>query len=263
MPPAAFALALQAAQNDFIEAPGQLRPQRPQRRRIVRDDAGHRRHGIAGVERRLAGEQEIQRRRHRVEVGLGIDLFHFDLLRRGKLRRAQEGAGACQVCLAQQRLCEAKIADLDAAIRFQKAVRRLDVSVDAAELVDFVQPVDHVQDLADRLFRRQWSLFLDETCERGPGHQFHGDVRPPLVLVHRQHEDAARVGQFAGQFALLAEALNRILRRGKFRLQEFQSDAATRRRVHGFEHGAHAPAAQPPEEPAQRPLCRSPLSRAL
>ena len=97
------------------------------------------------------GQQEVERGRHRVDVGPGDRAP-----RRGSARARRTAAcpGTCPVRVrcrfGHQRLGQAEVADLDAAVGLEEAVRRLDVAMDDAEPMGLLQAVDDVEDLRRR-----------------------------------------------------------------------------------------------------------------
>ncbi len=206
---AAIAVALQPLADHLVEPDGHLGPLLPRRGGRVTHDPGHRRRGVAPIERGPAGQEEEEGRRRRVDVGPDVERLDLDLLGRGVERRPQERPGPGQVARPDLRLRQAEVADLDPPLAVEEAVRRLDVAVDQAQPVGLAEPLDHVEDLAHGVADFERPALLDQVLERVAGHQLHGDERPAVVvLVGLEHENTSRVRQRTGQPPLLAEPLD-------------------------------------------------------
>ena len=93
----------------------------------------------------MAGQQAIKRRRCGIQIGLRPHCFALDLLRRGEQGSTEEGARLRQSVAADKRLGQPKVADLDAAVRFEKAVGRLHITVDDSEAVRLMEAVNHIK----------------------------------------------------------------------------------------------------------------------
>jgi hypothetical protein len=102
-----------------------------------------------------------------------------------------------------------------------EAIRRLDVAVDDAHLVGLDQPVDHLENLADRLARREQPRSFYERLQRAARHRFHDHVGPIPLLVGRQDDYATRGGNRARQTLLPAELFDRLWRRDRIARDEF------------------------------------------
>src|SRR5262249_18731124 len=96
----------------------------------------------------------------------------------------------------------------------KEAVGWLDVAVDYAVAMGFVQAIENVQDLGDGLSRRQRPALADLVRQRPPRHKLHDDVGPAAILVGGQYEHAARMGNGAGEATLATETLEGINRPG-------------------------------------------------
>jgi hypothetical protein len=114
--------------------------------------------------------------------------------------------------------------------------------------VRLAQAVDDVEDLRDSLFDRERPPLPYQGLQRVAGHQFHDDVRPAGLLVGGEDEDAAGVGDGAGQPALLAEALNCLRGGRELRRDELHGNAAPGGSFLGLVHRTHAAVAQRPPE---------------
>ncbi len=177
-----------------------------------------------------------------------IDGLAAHLFRRREQRRADERSGAREAAIEHQRFGQAKVADLDSAIGLHEAIRRLDVAVDDAQPVRLPQAVDDIENLGDCLPRPQGTVLGDEIVERGARHQLHDDVRSAGFLLGRQHKNAARMGDGAGEPAFTAEAFQGVGRAGVFGQQELQCHAPPRGDFLRFVNCAHAAGAQNPDQ---------------
>src|SRR5439155_1041911 len=62
---------------------------------------------------------------------------------------------------------------------------------DRVQPVDFLEPVDHVQDFGDCFFNGEWATLLHQVLESGTRHQFHGDIRLSRLFIHREYKHTA------------------------------------------------------------------------
>ncbi len=196
-----------------------------------------------------ADQQVVKRGRDGIDVRALVQRVPLDLLGGRVEWGADERAGAGQVDILGERLRQAKISDLDPSLGIEEAIRRFDIAVNDAELMRLLKPLDHVEDLRDRLVRGERAVIFDEGLERLAGHQLHDDVRTTRLLVGPQNEHAARMFDRAGQAALLAEPFDGVPRGDVLGRDQLQGHPTAPVRVLRLEDGSHAAAAEPANQP--------------
>ena len=127
----------ETAHHNPRETARHARLQRARRARDLGGDPRQERHQISAVERRLPGEEVVERRPHGVDVRAHVQRLTPELLGRGKLRRPSERAALRELrhVAGHRRNRQPEVADLHCAVAVDETVRGLDVAVqDAAGL---------------------------------------------------------------------------------------------------------------------------------
>ena len=167
----------QASQDDSRKPARNLGTDGARRLRRLRRDAREQLADVRSIERRLPGQQVVQRRADGVDVRAYVERFAAQLFGRRKLRRPLESGGG-QILMdvaGQRRHGQAEVTDLDAAVVIHETVRRLDVAVKNAGSLRRVQAADDVEHGCRRLFGGQWPVCDDAVLQCAARQQLHRD----------------------------------------------------------------------------------------
>ncbi|MCY1008834.1 hypothetical protein OV079_25410 [Nannocystis pusilla] len=205
---------------------------------------------VAAGERQLAGERLVEHHADGVPVaGRGRELAGA-LLRRHVKRSAR---GRLVVVAAGDRGDQAEVEDDDAAARGDEHVRRLEVAVEQALLV---QRGDAEHELADQ--RAQAAVAVGrahEGAERraqvDAADVLHRDEPQVALRVQLVQRDEVRVADLGHAAELVLEA---VQLRGAHAEQRLHGDALARARVGRLVYGAHAAGAERAQDPVRADL---------
>ncbi len=200
---------------------------------------------IAG-KRGLAGAHLVQDRAQTEQVGSLIGLFAQRLLGGHVERRAGDESGGRELHILGD-ASQAKIGQLHAALRrFQQDVARLDVAMDQSLLVGRRETLCGLHADAHDLAQGQLFLSRQPLLERFAGDELHDQVGQGLIarLLDLMHRDHIFVRDRRGRPGLAAEALPGDRVAGQLGIENLERHVALQPRVEGFEHQAHAAAAQ-------------------
>ena len=213
---------------------------------MLGDDAQR---GVRG-EGHLAGDELVEHRARRVEVGPHVEHFPSRLLGRHVLGRAADEArhGDSRAALGFGDLGDAEVADLHhlaaGVVLDDHHVLGLQVAVDDAGGVRGGEGVEHLAHHTADAPRRQRRLLFDHLEQVGAVEQLHRDVEP-AVLVRAEVDDLHRVGvrEPTRRARLAVEALDHLGIASEVRVQHLDRhvllEALLSRGVHP-PHGAFA-----------------------
>ena len=234
----------ETSQDDRREAGWNLPPQHARRRRRLGVHALDQLLQVAGLERRLTGEQIVERGAHGVDIRAHVERLAPELFGRGELRRALEAGRELLMDVARQRRDrQPEVADLDRAVAVHEAVRGLDVAVQDAGGLRRIEPADDVEHRRHRHRRRQGAFGGHPILQRAARQQLHRDHGNAGNLLAA--EDVDRVGMTDRCRELtLAQKAGALVRVVETPVQDFQRDAAPALDVLGLVDLAHAAAAE-------------------
>jgi hypothetical protein len=249
-------IARHRAEDDLVEAAGDLRAELARRHRGLGQDPRQDLAQVLAVVGRAAGQERVQRRADRVEIAAQVDLPSAHLLGRGVQRRSEEDPRARELHVLLERARQPEIADLDAALRGREAVRGLDVAVDDAGLVRGLEPVEDLDRPAHGLRDRHGLAARDPVLERLAGAQLHRDRGRALDHVRAEDEHAGGVGDGRRDPGLAAEALESLLGQRELLHEHLERDVAAGGELLGLVDDAHPAAAELPQQPEAADLAR-------
>jgi hypothetical protein len=206
----------------------------------------HRR-GVAGGERRRAGEHLVAHDAQGVDVAPAVDLALAEGLLGAHVGRGAEHRADLREALGagveQRAPRDAEVGDhRAAALAVEQDVVGLDVAVHDAARVRVGERVGHVgEDAADDGHRRARlpgepraeALAVDER------HREEGDAG---ALVHREDRHHVRVRETGGRLGLAQEAGAHVGAEGEVRREHLEGDAAPEAQVAGLVHHRHGAA---------------------
>ena len=213
--------------------------------------------GIA-LERRTPGDRFVQHARERVRVGPAVDLIAADLFGCAVLDRAHEltGLGQARVDLAP--LDESEVRQVRVPALVEQDVAGLHVPVDETSRVRGVERRRDLRHDLDRAIGRQRPPVRDQVPEIVSLEVAHRDVQDAVGLSGGV--DGHDVGVLGGgrSLGLVDEALPERLVPRQVGTQQLEDDVATRRRLFGQVHGAHAALAEYRDDPVAGDLGADP-----
>ena len=245
-----------------------LLEQRPQRRRharrqlrevglLVHDRAQHVRHRLA-VEGAPAGEHLVEHAAEGPDVRAAVDGLAARLLRahvaggaeqharlRHRERGRVRGLGVLRPGerVGVERLGQAEVEHLDAAVAVDHDVRGLQVAVHDALLVRGLERLGDPEREAGRLLRLERAA-LQPGGERLAGRELHHEEALAVALLETVDAGDARVGQRREHARLALEAREPLGVAREARGQQLERDVAAELRVLGAEDLAHAAGAE-------------------
>ena len=234
--PAVLGIFRKAARNDSLERGRRERDQLLDGSRLRRQDRRHDARRCLPLEGAVARDQLIKDAAKGEDVGAGIDVTRFDLLRRHVLGRADDG-----VCASEQRDCrllgrrawrrshaggrrrqlgESEVEELDALLG-DEDIGRLEIAMDDALAVRRVECLADLDAVGDRLFDRHRPgdrLALDE---------LHHQVAAAFVLADIKQRADVRMIERRDRMRLALEALR------EWTLQRLDGDVTIEPHVEG------------------------------
>ena len=207
---------------------------------------------VAPLERRRAGEGEVERAPQAVEVAAGVGLGGVaELLRAGVVERPQQGVGPGQAPFLAERLGQPQVEDLGVPLGGDHDVRRLDVAVDQPRGVRGLQAAEDPQEQprGRRHPQRAVPLVLDQVEQAQAGDVFQDHEVDVAVLAEGQRAGDVGVVAARGQLHLAlepGEAVGLLL--GAARGEDLDGDLAGVPLVGGEVDLAHAPLAELAED---------------
>ena len=239
-------VARHRAQRDRRQLRRHVRAQRVRRHRVVERD------GFADLLQRIAveglarGEQFVQHRAQRIDVGARVDLAGLLLLGRLVVRRAGDHAFQRR----QRRMVgdarDAEVQHLGLVAPRQEDVGRLDVAMHDAARMGIGQRVGDAAHQHGRSAGRGCQPACSAWRRSRPAQPLHRDVHAVGRQAGVVHGDDVRVAQAGGGAGLVEE--QRVQRHARGRvdveLQRLHRHHARQQRVPGLEHRAQAALAE-------------------
>ncbi len=193
------------------------------------------------LEGRVAREELEVRRPERVDVRARVERLALGLLGGHVERRAEDHAHlrrrrVVRARGARDRLGEAEVRDLHAAVPGDEDVGRLHVAVEDADRVRGVEAARGGEDDLGRVLPGERAALLHELGGRGPVHELHGDVRDPVLDARPVDLDDLARDDLRGGLRLALEARDRLLVVGE---DDLDHDVPLELRVAREVDGAH------------------------
>jgi hypothetical protein len=205
------------------------------------------RHICRARERRTTGQHLKENNAKGVEVGAGVRLGPFDLLRTQVLRSAQHGARSRQVgAQSFGRLGDPKVGDLGSRdlahlAVLKKHVGGFDVSMNESGRMGMCERIGDLEADSTSKGKRQGAV-LPEVLTQGPAaHQFHhnecgpGPGHPGVVGGHD-----VGMRQSGRGYRLLPKPFQEGLVRGQVGVQNLDRDRSGQDLIMAFPNGGHA-----------------------
>jgi len=196
--------------------------------------------GLAG-EGLAAREELVEHDAAGVDVGARVRGARRDHLRGEVGDRSEDGTGR-----GRRRLGhgpgEAEVGDLDAAVRGDEHVLRLDVAVHQTRRVGRSEGVEHSLEHVERLAEGERAALAEHRAQVGPRHVLEGEVGGVAVAALVVHADDAGVGEPGGRPRLAPEARDDVGPFREVRVHDLERDLAFEAAVHGSVHRCHAAA---------------------
>ena len=220
--------------------------------RVERRDLG------VALERRTPGDRFVQHARERVHVGPAVDLVAADLFGCAVLDRAHELARLGQTRVDRAPLDESEVGQVRVPALVEQDVAGLHVPVHQTSRVGGVERRRDLRHDLDRAIRRQRPPVRDQVPEIVALDVPHRDVQDAVGLS--RGVDGHDVGMLGGgrRLGLVDETLPEGLVPRKVGTQELDDDVATRRRLLGEVHRAHAALAEHRDDPVPGDLGSDP-----
>ncbi len=204
---------LEALQTDGLQVPAHRAVELSGRDGVLVQDLPQGLDRGGGLERRTTGDQAVEQRTQRIQIGRRTHLFGpaGGLLRRHEARSPDDLAGMRQVAQPAGPLGQAEIADLRVSIPVQQDIAGLQVPVDDPLLVRVRHGDGHVQHQLGRPPARQRAV-LDPAREAPPLDVAHREERLALVLPDLEDGHDSVMVELGGRLGLLAEPPELLVR---------------------------------------------------
>ncbi len=244
----------EAAQYDRRESTRNVTPEFTRRLRLLGGDLRDQLTKVRRVERRPAGQEVVEGRAGRVDIGANVERLASQLLRRRELRCALE-AGRRELMLhvtCQRGDGQSEVTNFDGAVRVHETVRRFDVAVEDPRRLRCVEAADDVEHSGHGSRRRHRPLGRDAIFQRAAGEQLHRDRGRAADFFAAEDVNRVSVADRCRQLPLANESRTVFVapQRGA---QDFQRQASSCLELLGLVDLAHSTAAEQPDDPIRPP----------
>ena len=219
--PAVFGILLEASLDDAVERGRRHRLHGRDRRRRLAEDRGNHRRLTLSLERRLPRRHLVQKHSQGEDVAARVRLLPLEDLRRHVLEGSDDRSlrGQARVGLRlhhgsagrdgagrhRAKLGESEVEELHAGLRHHH-VARLQIPMDDAEPVGFVESVGNLDAVAQHLLDRKRTLH-DPLGEGRPLQVLHDEVIHSVLVAHVVQGADVRMGELGDRPGLPIETL--------------------------------------------------------
>ena len=162
---------------------------------------------VVAVERHLTGQELVEDAAERVDVRLLVDRLAARLLGRDVVAGSHDRAGDRHP-VDVERMGDAEVGYLRAAVGVDQDVLGLDVAVDEPVLVRKREPAGDLERELDRLAWVKGTFLVEELLQVHPVDVFEDDELPTVLLAAVDHRDDVRMSELRDRASLAAEAFD-------------------------------------------------------